>query len=498
MSIASARTSSSSADLTGPAKLEEVTRLMDKLTTDLQQINLLPHRMQGPRSSEIQLTSTERDAHLEQVKVYGRDPTNADPIFTKEASQTLTRHAFNSPSQTTSRNALRCLANAMLLQADTRQKFVDLEYMSKACAKLKVDNRDDEFLVSRILFLTTYDTNIDIEKLVDQEKLADTICQNISRHSKQGKAKKPIDPMQEMALIESLKLMFNLTHFCPQRSGAFSPALQPILSIISKRPISSTAPLEQPIAPLVNALINLEFESKENIVILFPKGSPNSNVDRLIGTLEKSIKVYADEELEHLVSPLLTLLRKMYEVAPEETREQMRKTLLPSTEDRQQPLGRTDSFSARLLRLSTNPATPQVRELISGLLFDMSDKDARSFVQNVGYGFASGFLFQHNVPIPENALEAWSTSGSEASNTRASQESKNLAGKINPITGQFLDMEEPVEEEKMTEEEREREAERLFVLFERLKKTGVVDIKNPVETAFHEGRFEELPDDSEE
>jgi hypothetical protein len=30
----------------------------------------------------------ERDALLEQVKVYGRDPTNADPIFTNEASHT--------------------------------------------------------------------------------------------------------------------------------------------------------------------------------------------------------------------------------------------------------------------------------------------------------------------------------------------------------------------------------------------------------------------------
>ncbi|KAH6662332.1 guanine nucleotide exchange factor [Halenospora varia] len=458
---------------------------MNALNADLQQINLLPHQ---------------RDAHLESVKVFGRDPTNADPIFTKEGIETLTRHAFNSPSQTTSRNALRCLANAMLLRANTRQIFVDLGYMSKACTKLKFDSRDDEFLVSRIIFLTTYDTNIDIEKLIDEEKLADIIGQNISRHGKQcgQKTKKPFDPMQEMALIESLKLMFNLTHFCPQRSITFSPALQPILSIISKRPISDRTPLEQPIAPLVNALINLDFESKDNAASLFPKVSPNSNVDCLVGILDKSIKVYADEELEQLVSPLLTLLRKMYEVAPDETKQHMRSTILPSTEDRQQPLGRTESLSSKLLRLSTNPATPQVRESISSLLFDMSDKDARSFVQNVGYGFASGFLFQHNVPIPENALEAWSTEGSEASNTRASQDGRNLNGRVNPITGQFLDKEEHVEEVKMTEEEKEREAERLFVLFERLKKTGIVDIKNPVETAFHEGRFEELPDDSSE
>ena len=44
----------------------------------------------------------------------------------------------------------------------------------------------------------------------------------------------------------------------------------------------------------------------------------------------------------------------------------------------------------------------------------------------------------------------------------------------------------------MTEEEKDREAERLFVLFERLRATGVVDIKNPVQQAIDEGRFEEL------
>lgn len=29
----------------------------------------------------------ERDAALEELKVYGRDPKNADPIFTKEVSR---------------------------------------------------------------------------------------------------------------------------------------------------------------------------------------------------------------------------------------------------------------------------------------------------------------------------------------------------------------------------------------------------------------------------
>jgi hypothetical protein len=359
----------------------------------------------------------------------------------------------------------------MLLKADTRQTFLDLGYESKACNKLKNDNRDDEFLVSRIIFLTTYNTNVDIEKLIDQYHLAENICINIGRHAKQYTTKqkkvKEINPMEDMALIESLKLMFNLTHFCPQRSRSFSPALQHILLLLCKRPILSNKPLDPPIGSLVNAIINLDLEDKDNIHTLFTKSTSFLNVDRLVEILDKSTKVYTDDDLEHNVSPLLTLIRKVYEIAPKDAQKHMQKSLLPSSSDRVQPLGQSDSLSSRLLRLSTNPSTPQVRESISSLLFELSDKDAKNFVQNVGYGFASGFLFQHNVPIPENALEAWSTS-SEGSQTRASQDS---GIPVNPITGQTLESEPVVEEPEMTQEEKEREAERLFVLFERYVET---------------------------
>ncbi|KAF8856099.1 hypothetical protein BDZ45DRAFT_675764 [Acephala macrosclerotiorum] len=487
MSFSSARTSPPPTELTGAAKLEDVAKLMDKLSSDLQHINLLPHQ---------------RDALLEQVKVYGRDPANSDPIFTQKGIETLTRHAFSSPSLTTSRNALRCLANALLLKEKTRQIFVDLGYEQRACNKLKNDSRDDEFLVSRIIFLTTYGTTIDIEKLIDQYHLAENICVNVSRHARQFVTKqkkvKELDPMEDMALIETLKLMFNLTHFCPQRVPAFSAALQHLVVIVTKRAISSSKPLDPPIGPLVNSLLNIDLENKDNKATLFPKATPTLLVDRLIEILDKSIRAYQDEELESNVSPLLTLLRKVYEIAPTEVQVHTQKALLPSEEDRKQILGRGTTLPSRLLRLSSNPTTPQVRESISSLLFELSGKDAKSFVQNVGYGFASGFLFQHNVPVPENALEAWSTSDGASIHTRASQDSRQeFARTINPVTGQFLEDEERVEIPEMTQEEKEREAEKLFVLFERLKKTGVVNVKNPVETAFNEGRFLELDDDAE-
>lgn len=89
---------------------------------------------------------------------------------------------------------MRCLANALLLQPQCRQILVDKGHAEKVAEKLKVcmtstkklvgatesaqsDNADDEFLTSRILFLLTYDTNLDFDPLVREKGLGDAITQ---------------------------------------------------------------------------------------------------------------------------------------------------------------------------------------------------------------------------------------------------------------------------------------------------------------------------------
>ena len=75
----------------------------------------------------------------------------------------------------------------------------------------------------------------------------------------------------------------------------------------------------------------------------------------------------------------------------------------------------------------------------------------------------------HDLPVPENALEGWSTSASGENGTEDPGEKvTNVDGKeINPVTGQRRDMEPPAPGPEMTDAEKEREAEKLFVLFER-------------------------------
>ncbi|KAF4981232.1 hypothetical protein FZEAL_2920 [Fusarium zealandicum] len=474
---------------TGPDKLKAVTELVDSLSADLDKIILLPPGMY----------LTDRDLALEELKIYGRNPENADPIFTEKVSKArslgyalgitmLLRHAFHSPSSKTARAALRVLANAMLLNADCRQIFVDKEFAPRACNELKKENYDDEFLVSRVLFLLTYGTNVDLEDLIDKHHLAERIIEKLARHAKElsNKSKAKVDPMQDAALIETLKLLFNVTHYCPDHISAFTPAVPHIIPLLLKKDIPRPKPLDPPMGPLINALLNLDLTTDKSKAAMYPKG-PTFFSARLIDLLTPAIKAYSDNELDAVVTPLISVIRKVYEDAPEEIKQHFRNSLLPTADDRANVLGKGDTVSASLLKNSTNPTAPALREAISHLLFDMSDRDASKFVENVGYGFASGFLFQNNVPIPASASEAFSTS-----------DPSGLQKHVNPITGQFIDAEKPVEEPEMTEDEKLREAERLFVLFERLKKTGIVDVQNPVEAAMREGRFRELKDDEVE
>jgi hypothetical protein len=76
-----------------------------------------------------------------------------------------------------------------------------------------------------------------------------------------------------------------------------------------------------------------------------------------------------------------------------------------------------------------------------------------------------------------------------------SDDHEDLSGvspQINPITGTTIAPDGPSLGD-MTDEEKEREAEKLFVLFNRMEKLGMV--ANPIRQAQQHGKLEEVPDD---
>lgn len=293
--------------------------------------------------------------------------------------------------------------------------------------------------------------------------------------------------LEPRPLTETLKLLFNLNQFYPDHMRDFDRTIKPILQILTTINLQAK-PLQPPVPQLINVLLSLDLpgpvydsspESRE-YTPLFPHVPSHNTYLRLITILSSAVRTTRDEELESL-EPLVTLLRKIFELAPSDVKSEMQTQLLPSNEDRTQPLGKTDSLPSRLLRLSTSPTAPRLKEGISSFLFELSNKDAATFVRNVGYGFAAGYLMTHNLPVPSHATG----DPGERVTTVDGQE-------INPVTGQRRGMEPESPLPDMTDKEKEREAEKLFVLFERLKATGVMNVVNPVEQALHDGRFEEV------
>jgi hypothetical protein len=261
--------------------------------------------------------------------------------------------------------------------------------------------------------------------------------------------------MDELALIDTLKLIFNISKIYPDLAVTFSPSIPHVLKIISRMDIPAK-PLEGLVSYLINSLSVLDLEEKKSKAFesspLFPKFNQNCNVDKLINILDQAVSVYSPEQLEEKAVPLLHSLIVVHEVAPDGPRKYMQWLLLPEDSDRNLPIGQSDTLSSRLLKLSTSPY-PNLKTGISELMFVLSGKDAENLTKRIGYGFAAGFLASRGMEIPQSAGEAYADNGGDVT--------------VNPITGQRWASEPQDNGPPMTMEEKEREAERLFVLFER-------------------------------
>lgn len=261
-------------------------------------------------------------------------------------------------------------------------------------------------------------------------------------------------PVELLALSEILKLIFNVTYYFPTTRSCFTTSISPILDILIRVPLMCL-PLPPPINLLLNALMNLEL-SEASMSPLFLQPDSVAGVEHLIKILDFAVTDAADTTMETTTTPIISLLSQVYGRAPRNIQQFMRKRLLPSPEERSKPLGKGPSLAARLLRLSTSAVSTNVKEPLSNLLFDLSDQDSAKFVENVGFGHASGFLHNHNLPTPR-LLDCTSNKDGQ----------DGTIPDVNFVTGQNIADELDNVGPEMTEDEKMREAERLFVLFER-------------------------------
>lgn len=185
-------------------------------------------------------------------------------------------------------------------------------------------------------------------------------------------------------------------------------------------------------------------------------------------------KSEGDNTCDDLLSPLVLLITRLC-AADENSRKRMRDWVVPSDIDRTTALEEKADILGRCLRLMSSVYHERLKNTIGEMLFTMYDSDASILSANVGYGNVAGFLFNKGImsaPPPPGSTDGISTPGDN----------------VNPITG-VVNRPRPNVEEEMTEEEKEREAEKLFVLFDRLEKTGALPPEqNPIRKAIKEGK----------
>ena len=246
--------------------------------------------------------------------------------------------------------------------------------------------------------------------------------------------------------------MFNITHFCPTRTKAFSKSIPQIMKILSRRTVQ-TPPLDAPVNLLVNSLINMEMEEKKAIV----SSDLKFCIEKLIEILDCALRTYGDTELDATVTPLLTLLKRIARVSPPQIVAAMKSKLLPDTPKSGPRSNNPELLHMRLLNCLANPKSTSIYDSISSLFFELAGGDVDKLVGDFGLGFSSGFLMTRNLQAPPIRNSAPSVRSSITSASTGSARS------VDTSSSQRLQSRVP----KAATTKTKVNPERLMVLFDR-------------------------------
>ncbi|KAG1888755.1 guanine nucleotide exchange factor [Suillus subluteus] len=172
-------------------------------------------------------------------------------------------------------------------------------------------------------------------------------------------------------------------------------------------------------------------------------------------------KIDGDTSLDEILCPLVLLITRFC-LGDDDAKTRIRQWLVPENLDRTHPLEKRADLLGRCLRLLASVYHSRLKDAMGEMLYAMCDSNASSLAGYFGYGNVAGFLYHKGVVSAPPVSAASGAPPTTASGLP-----------INPITGT-----------------KEHEAEKLFVLFDRLEKTGALPpSQNPYRKAFQEGKM---------
>uniref|UniRef100_M4AH55 Synembryn n=1 Tax=Xiphophorus maculatus TaxID=8083 RepID=M4AH55_XIPMA len=279
-------------------------------------------------------------------------------------------------------------------------------------------------------------------------------------------------------IVEILKILFNITYSTHKQEPSEDDAalyrhLVAILRLCLMRKCLLPEDTDELQGHTVNLLTALPLQCL-NVLLTVPlepesKQSLGVNMDcvhTLLTFMERRLE--AGDRVKEKLTPILNLLTESCR-AHRETRLYIRKHILPPLRDVSHRPEEGDTVKSRLVRLMTHLDT-DLKHCAADLLFVLCKENVRRFVKYTGYGNAAGLLATRGLLGGQRAVSDAQYSSDSDSDT---EEYRQMKDRINPVTGR-VEAEQSNPMEGMTEEEKEEEAKRLIMLFNKLSKENII------------------------
>ncbi|KAJ7237439.1 guanine nucleotide exchange factor synembryn-domain-containing protein [Mycena haematopus] len=400
---------------------------------------------------------------LRALKTLGQDPAGAETLGTASGLSTLLGLVASLEDDPKASNeALRCIANTLLLTERARSVFTGAQVNGGGtCIFLleKSTESDQIFILSRILFCSTIDFSPFIFSLVEAKPNGITFIDIL-----------PKKPWRNNILVHyprSLETPQPESTSDDNWSAKLDPVLPPLFRVFHSLVSTSPAPISAPLATVISCLIwiptsrlpaEILWHEHHLLEAVFSHYFPNA-----IDPDDPSVRELAMPEaattdsLDKKLIPLVALITQQC-VADQTFRTQTRDWLCPSDLDRSAESGALESrpnMLGRCLRLLGSVYHAELKTFSKLILASK----AATMSTLLGYGNVAGFLFTMGIT---NAPPAPAPSAATASALAVT-----AAENINPMTGTAQEARPP--EPELSPEEKERELEKLFVLFDRFR-----------------------------
>ncbi|XP_029690295.1 synembryn-A isoform X2 [Takifugu rubripes] len=291
----------------------------------------------------------------------------------------------------------------------------------------------------------------------------------------------PISLEASQRIIEILKILFNITYSTHRQEPSEDDAalyrhLVALLRVCLMKHCLLPDETDELQGHTVNLLSALPLQCLD-VLLMVPVGPGSEQclgvnmdcVHTLVLFMERRLE--SGEKMKEKLTPILNLLTESCR-AHRETRRYIKKHILPPLRDVTHRPEEGTTVKSRLIRLMTHLDT-DLKHCAADLIFVLCKENVSRFVKHTGYGNAAGLLASRGL-LGGHGLRTSSPEGQYSSDSDSdTEEYRKVKDRINPVTGR-VESPQPDPMEGMTEEEKEEEARRLLMLFNKAAKDNLI------------------------